>query len=162
MVYSYSLFDWGLVAVAAIGSTPIGYFVLRMAYPEVRVFDPSIKAGYSMIVGVLLVLFGLFVDLFLVTPLANTVGGMLPLTILITIIAAFIVLRVLAMLELPKSIELGLPIRHYQSGNQQTTNYGQRASNGGAVHALGSGMLTMMNAMNGATKEHEINTESKN
>ena len=85
-----------------------------MAYPEVRVFDASLKVGSWMIAGVMLVLAGLLVDVFVSAPgFAGYSGGMLPVAVIFTVACAFIALRVVAVIRLSRSIgALGLPVRH--------------------------------------------------
>lgn len=160
MVDAFSMLDWFFLAFFAIGSTPIGYFVLRMAYPEIRVFDPAVKVGYSMIAGIGLVLCGLLLEFIIFALQPFWTGGLLPITVLFAIVSAFVLLRVFAMLKLPNSIELGLPIRHNPT-NPTRPVYIDSEQSQGAVGALGNQMLLLMQAMKGQSKEQEINIEDK-
>ena len=65
-----------------------------------------------MIAGVMLILAGLLVDVFVFTPVLGIPGGMLPVAVIFTVACAFIALRVVAVIRLSRSIELGLPVRH--------------------------------------------------
>ncbi len=148
--------EWVLLAFFLVGSTPVGYFVIRISYPEVRVYESSLKVGYSMLAGAFLVVLAYAFDAQIATPASRVEGGLLPLTFVLACVASFVVLRLLVMLMLPREIQLGLPIRHH-SLNAASSRVSEPEA--GPVGAIGREFLGIIERQSRAQMTDRINND---
>ena len=92
-----------------VGSVSLGYLLLRLNYPDVRLFSQRKKFSYSLGVGAAIVALSLAADF----ALAGTAGmaGFAVTFVFIFVLAAFLAVKVAAMAAKPEYVVVGIPRR---------------------------------------------------
>lgn len=148
-----------VVILFVFGAGSLGYLVIRLSYPEVRVFDAKLKAGYSLLTGWILVGAALILDYLISYFIGYSLrGGIFPITLLLCSIFGFVFLRTYILVNMPSALELGLPISKL-SANTNVTITVKKDSKDGTVSDIGQQFINIMQAI---SKEPDNKNKEKN
>ncbi|MFH1779998.1 MAG: hypothetical protein ABH803_02545 [Candidatus Micrarchaeota archaeon] len=97
-------------ALFLVGGVSIGYFVMRLSFPDVRLLEKTEKTGLSALVGALLLVAAIAVD-YLVSGVNVVLStkGLFPLIVSVLITASFLVLRLWFSFLKPRVLVIGIP-----------------------------------------------------
>ncbi|MBU1197220.1 hypothetical protein KJ765_01775 [Candidatus Micrarchaeota archaeon] len=106
------LSGWSIAYYAyfALGSVALGYLLLRLTYPEVRLFDLNLKMGVSAISGFLIAIAAFIVDYVYNSADVVTRQGLFPLVFFLLIIGAFGVLKLYFLIFQSNFLTVGIPM----------------------------------------------------
>ncbi len=129
------------------GAGSLGYLVIRLSYPEIRVFDGKLKAGYSLFAGWVLVGSSLILDYALSSVVGSSLrGGIFPITLLLCSLLGFVLLRTFVLVNMSSALELGLPISKLQ-GNALGRNGNKSDASEETMSDIGQQFINIMQAI---------------
>ena len=91
-----------------LGAVSIGYLVIRITYPDVRIFSKEKKLGISALLGFLIALVSLFSSL--VVEAAISKHGLVSVFVFAYTILAFTLMRLYFFFNSPSTITVGVPL----------------------------------------------------
>lgn len=103
-----TLLYYGFVMV---GSISFGYLVLRLSYPDVRLFTKERKLGASAVIGFLLVLASILIDYSIDGNAVVTPNGFLPLIFFLLVSLVLAISRVYFMTRKSEYIQVAIPVK---------------------------------------------------